>query len=317
MNKKLLITGVSGMLGFCLARNLSNNLKNNYDVYGTFNRNLVSIEGCAIYRVDLSQRSEVEMLLQEITPDIIVHCAALTNVDLCEENHELSDAVTVASTSYLQSYCKKNSKKLIYISTDAVYEGDSGNYSESDLPKPSNYYAQSKLKAEKIVRVLPDSLILRVNIFGISPPGHGTTLFEFFYSNLLQGKEIPGFTDVIFNPICIECLPGIISEGIDNSIAGVFNIGSLGQISKYDMGVEIADYFGFDRSLIKKSVSADFTFKAHRPTNTTMDIAKAQSRFTHRFKDIKTNIRSLSEKLQDKISGEENADKNWKQVYWR
>ena len=217
---KILVTGVSGMLGLSIIKTLSR--KSNYVLYGTCFKNKISIKRCIIKNVDLTDKKSLNEHLKTISPDIIIHCAALTDVDLCEENKKLCFETNLKSTSYLSDYCQKFEKKLIFISTDSVYGSSRFASTESQKLKPMNNYARSKTLAEKVVKKVHNHCIIRTNIFGISPKKQG--LFDWFFTKLNEGNKFYGFDDAIFNPIYTGDLSNIILTIIKNNVKGIINV---------------------------------------------------------------------------------------------
>ncbi len=250
--KKVLITGGSGLLGYNLIKTFSHH-KTKYKVFGIYFKNCIFPENCIGLKLDLRNSSDVKKTMEKIKPDIIIHCAALTDVDLCEKEKDECYQTNVISTKNL---CDYKPKKFIYISTDAVYPGITGNYSEDSETRPVNYYGQTKLEAEKIVSQLEDNSILRVNIFGINPTNK-LSLAEWFIKKFKNGEPIKGFTDVYFNPILVNHLSDIIIETIERNITGLYNIGSPDIISKYEFGIKVAEVFKFNTNLISKSLSKE------------------------------------------------------------
>ncbi|MBU0459991.1 MAG: N-acetylneuraminate synthase family protein [Nanoarchaeota archaeon] len=296
--KRVLITGVSGLLGSNIVEQFVK--KRNYELYGTYLHNKVKFKGCEVYKVDLANTNQVNNLLQETYPDIIIHCAALTNVDLCEKDKKQCYQNNVVATKNLVEGSEKNRSKIIYISTDAVYGDKEEDSKETDDINPVNYYVESKVEAEKIVRKKENSCILRTNIYGsINPNIYCSetqrvkySLAEWFIKKLHNQEQITGFTDIIFNPISVINLAAVINEVIKRDISSVFNVGGPEKIDKYNFGIKIAKIFDFDKSLIKQGISNQINFFAPRPKNTTMDISKAQKTFD-------TKLLSVGEGLEE------------------
>ena len=149
MQKKILITGSNGLLG----QKLIEALKNQHEVLAT------SIGDCIIgdttgflyQSLDITDRSSVIKTFENFNPDVVINTAAMTDVDGCEEKKELCDKVNVAAVGYLRDECEKYSSHFIHISTDFIFDGEEGPYSETDEPNPLSYYGLSKLKSEQLL----------------------------------------------------------------------------------------------------------------------------------------------------------------------
>lgn len=223
-----------------------------------------------------------EEFLKSINPivfEAIIHCSAEVNVNLCETNKELAFESNVMATKNLFSIL--NSKKYIYISTDAVFDGQQGNYKETSQVKTLNYYAKTKLLGENEVKeTVANHYILRTNIYGFSNPMK-KSLFEWAYSELRQHKSINGFSNMYFNPMyvgqlakCIECF---VSDEIP---FGTYNVATDEKISKYDFLLKIANTFEFPLNAISEVTFNQADFVAPRALNTTLDNSKVKSVFS-------------------------------------
>ena len=172
------------------------------------------------------------------------------------------------------------SKKYIYISTDSVFDGQKGNYTESSEVHPLNYYAETKLLGENIIKETVDNLyILRTNIYGFSIPMK-KSLFEWAYFELNEGNPINGFSNMYFNPMYVGQLAKCIESFISNEIPfGTYNVTTDEKISKYDFLLKIAKEFGFQLNAINEVTFNQNDFVAPRALNTTLDNSKLKSVF--------------------------------------
>ncbi len=269
--KKILITGCSGMLGNVMAEEFT--IKNQ-DVIGVDLKK--PSNSIPFVQSDLTQITTTDSLLKEIKPDIIVHAAAYTNVDFCEKNHELTDKLHIDATQFLCNYSKTKSK-LIFISSDSVFEGKHGNYKENDAKNPINYYAKTKDIGEEIIKTTCDDyIIIRTNIFGFHQ-NDGSSLVEWALNKLSNGEQINGFTDVYFNAIYTRYLSRIIIEMVELNLKGTYHVCSNNTISKFEFLKILADVFKLNTKLISPIKIDDLKLDANRPKNTTLNIDKIQS----------------------------------------
>jgi len=282
MLKRVLITGAGGMLGKDMAEIFAKDRK--YKVFGTIREGGIKKPDVAYIKTDLRKVKDLKIVLLKSKPDIIIHCAAMVNLDACEENKKDVDLLHIGSTEALSSY-KNKAVKFIYISTDSVFNGKSGNYTELDKPDPINYYSQSKLKGEQIAMTNnKNSLIVRTNIYGFhTPPGN--SLVEWALHNFTLKNNINGFTDVFFNPVYTKQLVRTIKYILENKkdILGMLNVGSTRPLSKYAFLKSLATHFNFEPTLIRPASVNDSELKTPRPNNTTLKVAKL-----NKILDIKT-----------------------------
>ena len=191
---KIIITGANGMLGSALCQ-----LYNDKYIVYALHRDEKCLSVCKEdYSLDLRHVASVNKIINEIEPDLLIHCAGLTNIESCEQNPDLAVSLNVSTIENIARSCSDKTK-LIYVSTDQVY-GDTEDYSETNqLLKPVNNYGKSKLYGEqKLQNISSNYLILRTNIFGWNVKRARVSSAEWMYFTMKQGKEINLFTDYIF-----------------------------------------------------------------------------------------------------------------------
>ncbi|TCN56359.1 SDR family oxidoreductase [Flavobacterium circumlabens] len=270
MNKNVLITGVSGMLGKSVCRSFLKSEK--YHVYGISRKVDYSVSGVTMFYGDLSSADFVNSI-DHIFFDAIIHCSAEVNVNLCEKDRDLAYKSNVEATMNVFSILK--AKKYIYISTDSVFDGDNGDYLENSKVNPLNYYAETKFLGENAVKeCTPSYYILRTNIYGFNKPIKNS-LFEWGYSELNKGIELNGFANMFFNPLYVGQLAELIEQIVEKDIEfGVYNTSCDDKISKYDFLQKIAREFGFSSDLIKPVIFKQTDLIAKRALNTTLNNSK-------------------------------------------
>jgi len=243
---RLLITGSSGLLGLNLALDASRT----HHVIGVDRDTLKSVP-FELIKADLLDPDAVRRILAESKPDAVIHCAALANVDTCESNPELAYQINADFPARLADACARRQVRLVHISTDAVFDGQKdGAYIENDLPNPQGVYAQTKLEGERAVtQINPTAIVARVNFYGWSLSGK-RSLAEFFINNLSNGKNVNGFTDVLFCPMLVNRLGDVLLVMLERNLRGLYHVVGPQAMSKYQFGVEIARKFGLKESLI-------------------------------------------------------------------
>lgn len=266
----MLITGASGLLG----SHLIPQAVREYDVYGISHLNDSTLPTDHSLRLDLTDLALTRKFLNHVKPKLILHCAALTDVDRCEAAPEAAQLLNSDVPGALAEWAEQNGSTLTFISTDSVFDGARGAYEEEDSANPLNQYARTKLAGEIAVRsVNPTALILRTNFYGWSP-NRKPSLAEWILNTLTRGDQLQAFTDVRFNPLLVNDLADIILRLIRRKTAGVFHVGATNSCSKYDFAMQVANLFSLDTiKIIPVSVDS-FPFKAKRPKDTVLDVRK-------------------------------------------
>jgi len=270
--KRCLITGISGLLGSSLAEYFENRFR----IFGTYYRNPVNLDRIEIGRCDLTNFRSVEHIINEFNPQIVIHCAALTDIDTCEVDKKLAYRTNVEATAHIVHSVRDKSVKLVYISTDAVYDGVKGGFSEADTVAPQNYYGQSKYEGELEALQKENALILRTNIFGWNIRNK-KSLGEWILHALHNRQGINGYQDAYFSSIYTMELARIIDMAIEKNLSGIYNCGSMDSCSKYEFGLKIADRFRLDRALITPISIDDFQFNTKRGKNLSLNVERIQN----------------------------------------
>lgn len=284
----MLITGVSGLLG----NNLAYYFKDKYEILGLYNSHPVTIEGTYTEKCELSYPDDIKKIISEYNPQIIIHCASLTNIDECEVDKNITKKINVLATKNIVEEVIDKDVKLIYISTDAVYDGVKGNYSEDDKISPQNYYGLSKYEGELEILKKENALILRTNLFGWNIQNK-KSLGEWILEELKAKQRINGFKDAYFSSIYTMELARVIDISIKKNLKGVYNCGSLGPCSKYEFCLKIVECFGFDKTSINPISIDDSNFKVRRGKNLTLNVNKLQKALDYKLPTINHSIEAF------------------------
>ncbi len=263
--KNILITGAGGMLGASVCNHFSR--LGNYNVFAAARNNNAHVKATKFFIGDLNDAKYISDL-GAIEIEAVVHCAALTDIEKSEKEPENAFSINAKATEHLA--LQFPSATFIYISTDSVFDGKTGNYTETDTPNPLNIYAQTKLSGEQaVIKSNEKHYILRTNMYGFHRPPSGRSLFEWSYQNLSQGKQVNGFSNVVFNPLYI----GQIAEVIEKLIVrkppfGIYNATCNESLSKLEFLQKVALRFGFAEDLIIPTEISDRPVNAVRPMKT-------------------------------------------------
>ena len=260
---KLLITGSSGLLGL----NLALEAMATHEVVGVDRAKLKS-PPFPVVAADLLGPGEVDRVLDEARPDAIIHCAALADLEACESDPELARTLNAGLPRALAKASHARGLQMVQISTDAVFDGTkSGSYVEEDAPHPISVYAKTKLDGERgVLEEHPEAIVARVNFYGWSLSGR-RSLAEFFFHNLTNNKSITGYTDVIFCPMHVSHLGGVLLAMLAKKMSGLYHAVGPEPMSKYRFGIEIARRFGLNDGEISPRSIHTSTLIAQRANN--------------------------------------------------
>jgi dTDP-4-dehydrorhamnose reductase len=267
---RIVVTGSSGLLG----RILVNLLKNDYEVIG-IDKHALTNEPDAL-ALDITQTPGALESMVKLRPSVVVHTAAETNVDLCETDHEHARMINVEGTANVAEACAKSGAKMIFISTDYVFDGTKGNYSEIDQPNPISFYGLSKLEAERIVIFkLPNALVMRASVlYGWHPSklNFGTWVIN----GLRKRQTLRVVKDHINSPTLANNLAMAIRVAIERGSEGLLHVAGSERISRFDFARKIAKSFDLDESLLVPVEMRDLNWVAKRPRDSSLDVAKAE-----------------------------------------
>lgn len=278
-----LVTGVSGLLGLNFALAVDGK---KHQVTGVANTAPLMWATFKNFQAELTKQGVIEELIETHKPDVILHCAAMANVDACENDPQLAHEVNAELPGLIATACQKHSVRMIHISTDAVFDGSRGNYTEEDEPNPLSVYAQTKLDGERAVLAAnSDALITRVNFYGWSAAGN-RSLAENFVNKLSEGSGMMGFTDILFCPMNILDLSTLLVEVSALDLHGIYHMVGPEAMSKYEFGKRIAEKFGFDPALIKPVSIHESSLKAARSPNLTLSTEKLRAALGHDLPDF-------------------------------
>ena len=278
MSRTILITGAEGQLG----KSLQRKLRDKFEFVPT---DLITGESGSrpnIKYLDITKRSDVARTINEINPDIIINCAAYTDVDGSERNKDLAHMVNVVGLQNL-IHASDHDTYFVQISSDYVFEGDAGPYSEDDHTYPVNYYGKTKLEAENILRGSRRKfLIIRTNVIFSEDLNIKANYFAWVYKSLLNNQSISVVNDQISNPTYVSHLAQAIFQCIILNTEGIYHYGSDNYLSRYEFSMEIANIFELDNSLITsidtKQLTQDIpSYIAKRPRHSGLNTFKIEN----------------------------------------
>lgn len=293
---KILVTGANGLLGQTIIKLL---LKTQYEVIGTGRgEDRVNVNATANYTykdIDITNGPAIEELILEQRPTIIVHAAAMTQVDQCELHKQECYNINVTATRFIIDAAKAVGSRFIFVSTDFIFDGSNGPYSESDEPAPVNYYGSTKMVAEKAVMEsgLDYAIARTILVYGSVPATGRTNIVGFVRDNLEANKPIKMVTDQVRTPTFVDDLAKGIILIIEKNGKGVYHLSGEQKMTPYDIAIETARYFGLREDLISKASSEDINQPAVRPAKTGFDISKAKKELGYQPKSFREGLDDL------------------------
>jgi dTDP-4-dehydrorhamnose reductase len=288
-----MVIGGSGLLGGHLAIQA----KNRYNVVATFNSHPLEIQGCKCIELDITRAEKTESIIKKEQPDFIILSSALRNVDFCENNKEKTSSVNVVGARNVAVASNSVHAKLIYLSTDMVFDGKKGYYKEEDSPNPKNHYGQTKLEGEREVEgALEDYVIARVSVlYHWNMFTHTTNFVEWIYRNLKAGKPLSLFSDQFRCVTFIENANDALLGIWEKDERGIFHVVGKDCISRDAVGLELAEVFGFDCDLISKTSWEEGEWQAHRPKRLCLDASKMESRLGIRPMSLREGLLKMKD----------------------
>ena len=269
--RKLLVTGISRFLGNCIAE-LD---QKDWSITGVYNSHPIQHPNINTVKVNLCENEAIENLFYKIQPDALIHLAALSDANFCEQHPEISEQVNVDTSVRLAQLCQKHSIPMVFSSTDLVFAGTDAPYSESSETKPLSIYGKHKQQAEqKLLNVYPDVCIARLPVmFGL--PQWGNSFMSSWINNLKENKRTFAFTDEYRTKVSGKTAVKGLFLLLNKKVNGIWHLGGRERISRYDFAVLMAEVFGLRTELIQASRQADVQMAAARPSDVSLDSSRA------------------------------------------
>lgn len=298
--KKVLVTGSNGLLGQKLVQLLMEDLQ--YELVATSrgkNRLPFPADTFRYVQMDITNQEEVEKVILAEKPEFIIHTAAMTNVDQCEQEKENCWKQNVDAVKYIVDAAEKTKSFLIHLSTDFIFDGKNGPYDETAKAAPLSYYGESKLAAEKIVlkSKIKWAIARTVLVYGVAHDMSRSNIILWVKNSLESGKNIQVVNDQWRTPTLAEDLAMGCYLIMENEATGVFNLSGRDLLTPYQMAIKTADYFNLNKTLITKTDSTQFTQPAKRPPKTGFIIEKAVSQLGFDPHSFEEGIKLVADQL--------------------
>jgi dTDP-4-dehydrorhamnose reductase len=286
---RILITGSGGFV----AGSIIAQAPANHEIHGMGRSKSPENNGSVKYhKVDIVNESELVNVLGSINPNVVIHTAAIANIDYCENNRETAESINYIATKNISAICNDINAKLIFCSTDTVFDGRKGFYTEEDLPNGVNYYADTKIRAEQAVMAAnPRNVVARLAlVMGLPLMGKGNSFLADMIEKLGKEEELKFAVNEIRTPIDVTTLGAALLELATSQFQGLIHLAGNTRINRYEMARQIAFFAGFPDKNIMAINSKALQGRAPRPDDASLDNSKART-------TLQTPMLSLQEGL--------------------
>jgi len=267
------VTGASGLLGQKVTQLA---LEKGHEVYSTYKEHPTN-SGNPI-KLDLTNQDQVSKTISQLKPQAVIHTAAYTDVDGCEINQDLAWKVNAEATKHIAEASAKANSHVIYVSTDYVFDGEIGLYSEEDQPKPISHYGYTKLKGEEFVKEhAQEWCITRASVIYGWGQQYKLNFATWLINNLKQGKEVKVLVDQYVSPTLNTNLAEMLLEIAQRGILGILHTAGDTRINRYEYALKLAEVFNLSADLIKPAKMDEMSWKAKRPRDSSLNVSKAST----------------------------------------
>jgi dTDP-4-dehydrorhamnose reductase len=242
---------------------------------------------------------ELERAFREIGPAAVIHTAAVADINFAEQNRELARAVNVEMTRALVKLCAEVGCRMVFCSTDTVFDGERAPYREQDEPRPVNFYGHTKVEAEKIVTTLSEQAVIArlAIVMGLPVVGAGNSFMAKMLADLKEGKSVVAFTDEVRTPLDVITAGRALLELAAGNQQGVFHLAGSERLIRFELAQRIAPRFGFNPGLVLGQPAAGSKRPARRPRDVSLDNRKARAQ-------LQTPMLMLDEALELILEGQ-------------
>ncbi|WDE96181.1 SDR family oxidoreductase [Lentisphaera profundi] len=272
MKERVLITGINGFLGKKLAETLSSE----FEVYGVYFKSSASETNFKVGRCDIRKLAEVKFVLDKVKPQRVYHLAALSDPNVCDRDAKLSKEINYLASIQLAELCADRKIKLVFTSTDLVFDGVKGHYSEQEAVNPLSRYGEQKVMVEEFLKETPGALICRMPLMYSTDLSNKRSMLSYIKEKIDKGQKVTLFTDEYRSAVNIDCAAKALLLVADVN-EKVLHLGGPKRQSRYEMGCQIVEYLGLAKQYIIPCLQKDVPMLAKRPADVSLDSSLAQS----------------------------------------
>ncbi|MDP2210041.1 MAG: dTDP-4-dehydrorhamnose reductase [Bacteroidota bacterium] len=289
--KRILVVGSNGLLGQKITTLFSKSKQ--YDIFNVSveEKSFLDEKDFPYHQLDITKRSSVLKFIDSVQPDVIINTAAVTNVDLCETDRALAWKVNVSGVENLVYGAKMVGAKVIHFSSDYVFDGKNGPYSESETPNPISYYGRTKLASENVLKLsgIPNVIIRTMILYGIANQVKDNFAL-WLANNLSENKQIRVVDDQIGNPTLVDDLAYAVLKIVEYNRSGLFHITGGELISRYGFALALAKKFKFNKDLITPIKTSILKQPALRPLKSGFVILKAETELNLKMSNVENGL---------------------------
>ncbi|TXH25838.1 MAG: NAD(P)-dependent oxidoreductase [Cyclobacteriaceae bacterium] len=274
---RILITGANGLLGYKLVQLLAG--KSDITTLATARRKPADLPaGIQFAELDITHKNQTLTTVSAAKPDVIIHTAAMTQVDQCETEREKCWSANVTGVENIVQACAQTNAHLVHVSTDFIFDGTYGPLDETAIPNPVNYYGESKLAGEKLIQqsTINWAILRTVLVYGVTPDMSRSNIVLWVKKSLEEGKTIQVVNDQWRTPTLAEDLAMGCYLAASQKAKGIYHISGSEMLTPFQIAIQTAAFFNLNKELIKPADSSTFTQPARRPPKTGFIISKAQ-----------------------------------------
>ena len=289
---KFLVTGSAGLIG----RQVVKDLSETHEVFSCYNKS--KPEHGNIIKMDLLNHEMISNVMSENKPDVVIHLGAMTAVDLCDAQQDNALKINSQATEILAKECSKINSFMVYVSTDYVFDGNTGMYEENDTTNPLGFYGKSKLLGEKSVQNFSsDWCIARTSTpFGLHPTKKSFPIWVI--ENLQKQKQIDVLTDQFTSPTYVPSLSRMLIEISERHLTGIIHVAGASKISRYEMASLVSDKLGLDGKLLREISINDIKWEAQRPKDSSLNVSKAISTLNQKPQKIDHDVNLFIDEIK-------------------
>jgi len=275
--RRALVVGSNGLLGQKMTELLLRGSPHSVTMGSVEDRPVVGYQSAEYVRLDITSKKDVRQVVDSVRPDLIFNCAAMTNVDACETERELAWKINVTGLENLLESARKGITTIIHVSSDYIFDGKAGPYTEEDRPSPISYYGKSKLASENVLLTSGQPYVIArtMVLYGYAPevkPNFALWLIQ----SLEKGTPVRVVDDQMGNPTLVDDLAFGLLKAVELGRTGIYHVAGREIVSRYEFALRLAKVFGFDPKLITPIKTAVLHQPAPRPLKSGLITLKAE-----------------------------------------
>lgn len=299
--KTVLVTGSNGLLGQKITEKILNEGGVNLIATSKGENRYPIKEGYVYADMDILNPDNVREVIKSYMPDAIIHTAAMTNVDTCEDQKELAYQLNVTAVATLIQICEELDIQLVHLSTDFIFDGENGPYTEEAAPNPLSYYGETKLMAEELIKKSKSNwVILRtIIVYGIVSDMSRSNIVLWAKGALEKGQPLNIVNDQWRMPTLAEDLADICFLAIEHDAQGVYNASGKDMMSISELVAKVADFWHLDKGLINEISAETLNQTAKRPKKTGFILDKSMTELNYQPHSFEEGLAILDKQLRD------------------